>query len=98
MIALDQFVDMRSARQRLGHSVPVSGNVDPLVLLGPTAAIEDTVRRCIEGAGRRGHILNLGHGVLQQTPENAVATFVNAAKEARYDAVLERDRVTPAHL
>lgn len=91
MISLDQFVDIKSARERLGRSVPVSGNVDPLVLLGPKGGIEDAVQSCIRDAGRHGHILNLGHGVLQQTPESAVAAFVDAAKAARYDAVLDRE-------
>lgn len=93
MISLDQFVDMRSARERLGHSVPVSGNVDPLVLLGPTAGIKDAVTSCVRDAGARGHILNLGHGVLQQTPESAVAALVDAAKEARFETVLDRKPV-----
>jgi uroporphyrinogen decarboxylase len=64
--------------------MPVSGNVDPLVLLGPEAGIREAVRHCIGGSGGHSHILNLGHGVLQQTPESAVAAFVDAAKEARY--------------
>lgn len=89
MISLDQFVDMRLARQRLGQAVPVSGNVDPLVLLGPELGIKDAVTSCVRNAGGHGHILNLGHGVLQQTPERAVAALVDTAKEARYDAVLD---------
>ena len=82
MLSLDQFVDMQSARRRLGADMPVSGNVDPLVLLGPEAGIRAAVHDCIRAAGPR-HILNLGHGVLQQTPESAVAAFVNAAKEVQ---------------
>lgn len=96
MISLDQFVDMQSARQRLGLQVPVSGNVDPLVLLGPTAGIREAVRSCVRDAGAHGHILNLGHGVLQQTPEGAVAALVDAAKEARYESVLDREGAVTA--
>lgn len=91
MISLDQFVDIKSARERLGRRVPVSGNVDPLVLLGPEAGIQDAVQSCVRDAGSHGHILNLGHGVLQQTPESAVGAFVDAAKAARYDVVLDRE-------
>lgn len=91
MISLDQFVNMKSARERLGHGVPVSGNVDPLVLLGPTVGIKEAVVSCVRDAGGDGHILNLGHGVLQQTPESAVAALVDAAKEARYESVLDRE-------
>lgn len=90
MISLDQFVNIKSARQRLGQNIPVSGNVDPLVLLGPAAGIKEAVTSCIRDAGDSGHILNLGHGVLQQTPESAVATLVDAAKEARYEKIFGR--------
>ncbi|CAB1105163.1 unnamed protein product [Ectocarpus sp. CCAP 1310/34] len=91
MISLDQFVNMRSARERLGASVPVSGNVDPLVLLGPTSGIKEAVRSCVRDAGSSGHILNLGHGVLQTTPESSVAALVDSAKEATYASVLDRE-------
>lgn len=97
MISLDQYVDMKSARQRLGTAITVAGNVDPLVLLGPSSCIEEAVQSCIADAGREGHILNLGHGVLQQTPESAVATFVQTAKSVRYDAVLDREPAASAH-
>lgn len=96
MLSLDQFVDIKSARERLGHTVPVSGNVDPLVLLGPKAGIEEAVLSCVRDAGRHGHILNLGHGVLQQTPESAVAAFVDAAKAARYDTIFDREEAVAA--
>lgn len=96
MISLDQFVNMKSARERLGQGIPVSGNIDPLVLLGPASCVKDAVRTCVRDAGGEGHILNLGHGVLQQTPESAVATLVDAAKEARYESVLDREEVTAA--
>ncbi len=80
MHAVDQFVDMAFARKRLGASVPVCGNVDPVILLGGKAAIKDAVEECVVKAGKKGHVLNLGQGVLQQTPESAVAYFVDTAK------------------
>ena len=45
------------------------GNVDPVVLFGSDAAVEAAVRDCLSKAGERGHVLNLGHGVLVGTPE-----------------------------
>ncbi len=81
MHAVDQFVDMAVARTRLGGaSVSVCGNVDPVVLMGGKAAIKDAVEECMVKAGNQGHVLNLGQGVLQQTPEYAVAYFVDTAK------------------
>lgn len=84
MIGVDWAVDMAEARKRLGAGVPISGNVDPLVLLGPEEKIRESVRDCIRKAGGQGHILNLGHGVIEPTPEAAVAAFVDEAKRFRY--------------
>jgi uroporphyrinogen-III decarboxylase len=42
--------------------------------------MEDAAVECGSGGGRRGHVLNLGHGVTIDTPEDAVQQFVNAAK------------------
>jgi len=82
MISLDWAVDMRVARQTLGADRLVQGNVDPTLLFGSDAQIRDAVHSNIAAAGGKGkHILNLGHGVLQGTPEAAIASFVNAAKE-----------------
>ncbi len=80
MHAVDQFVNMAFARKRLGASIPVCGNVDPVILLGGKAAIKDAVEDCVVKAGKKGHVLNLGQGVLQQTPEDSVAYFVDTAK------------------
>mgnify|MGYP002015296558 CR=1 FL=1 len=82
VVSLDWAVDMADARAQLGPSVPVQGNVDPSLLLGSVADIDDAVKKCIDGAGGPGkHILNLGHGVLQPTPEANVAAFVDAARK-----------------
>lgn len=80
VVGLDWSVDMAEARARLGPKVPVQGNVDPAVLFGPEAAIEAAVRDCVAGAGPRGHILNLGHGVLVGTPEQSVGFMFDLSK------------------
>eukprot|EP00629_Pelagomonadales_sp_RCC1024_P012036 CAMPEP_0119261200 /NCGR_PEP_ID=MMETSP1329-20130426/1332_1 /TAXON_ID=114041 /ORGANISM="Genus nov. species nov., Strain RCC1024" /LENGTH=387 /DNA_ID=CAMNT_0007260711 /DNA_START=45 /DNA_END=1204 /DNA_ORIENTATION=- len=81
-LSLDWAVDIADARAQLGADVPVQGNIDPSLLLGTEAQIEEAVKACIEGAGGPGaHVLNLGHGVLQPTPEANVAAFVKAARK-----------------
>ncbi|KAJ1630275.1 Uroporphyrinogen decarboxylase [Pavlovales sp. CCMP2436] len=80
MLSLDWRCDMKTARQTLGHGVKVAGNVDPLILFAGEADIRAAVRECIDDAGRQGHVLNLGHGILQGTPEENVAVFVDEAK------------------
>lgn len=62
----------------------VQGNVDPVVLFASEDAIEAAVRDCVAKAGQRGHVLNLGHGVLVGTPEESVAHMFNLCKSLKY--------------
>jgi uroporphyrinogen decarboxylase len=82
MIAVDWHVDMAQARQILGPDIPISGNIDPTILFGSKEQIEQAVRDCIDKAGGPGnkHLLNLGHGVMQGTPEEAVGWLVDECK------------------
>lgn len=82
MIAIDWSVDMAEARKILGPDIPISGNVDPTILFGTKEQIEQAVRDCIDKAGGPGnkHLLNLGHGVMQGTPEEAVGWLVDECK------------------
>ncbi|MEC4676338.1 MAG: uroporphyrinogen decarboxylase [Nitrospirota bacterium] len=75
VIGIDWRVDMGGAVKRLGKKVSVQGNLDPCVLLGPGDRIEERVRDIMEKASSsRGHIFNLGHGILPETDvDNAVA-------------------------
>lgn len=61
----------------------LQGNVDPTVLFCGEAAIEAAVRDVLQKAGGRGHILNLGHGVLVGTPEEAVAHMFSLSKQIK---------------
>lgn len=84
MICIDWAVDMGQAREILGPGIPVSGNIDPAVLFGTKAQIEQAVRDCIDKAGGPGkHLLNLGHGVMQGTPEEAVGWLVDECRRYR---------------
>jgi uroporphyrinogen decarboxylase len=83
MIGIDWQINMKTARQILGPDVPISGNIDPTILrIGTKTQIEQAVRDCIDDAGGPGnkHVLNLGHGVMQGTPEQAVKWCIDAAK------------------
>jgi uroporphyrinogen-III decarboxylase len=66
-----------------GFPPVLQGNVDPTVLFCGEAAIEAAVRDVLSKAGGRGHILNLGHGVLVGTPEEAVAHMFNLSKQIK---------------
>lgn len=79
MISVDWTVDMADARARLGN-MKVQGNLDPGVLFGAQEFIRDRIYDTVRKAGNQGHILNLGHGVLPETPEENVAFFFETAK------------------
>jgi len=81
IISVDWTVDMADARTRLGKQMKVQGNLDPGVLFGSQAFIRDRIIDTVRKAGNRGHILNLGHGVLPTTPEENVAFFFETAKQ-----------------
>lgn len=82
IVSLDWTVDMAEGRQRLGWDVNVQGNMDPGALFGSQDFIRDRILDTIRKAGNKGHIFNLGHGVLPGTPEDNVRFFFETAKQA----------------
>lgn len=82
VVGVDWRIDLATAWQRIGHDSSVQGNMDPSVLLSNPDVIRGRVADLLESVdGRPGHIFNLGHGVMKETPvENAIA-LVEAVKE-----------------
>jgi uroporphyrinogen-III decarboxylase len=82
VIGIDWRVRLDDAWQAVGTDRSVQGNLDPLVLLADREQIRQRAKDVLDQAGGRpGHIFNLGHGVVQQTPvENAIA-LVEAVHE-----------------
>lgn len=82
VIGLDWRVDLDAAWQAVGHDVAVQGNLDPAVLLARPAVIKQRVSEVLARAGGRpGHIFNLGHGVLPETPVEHVRALVEMVHE-----------------
>jgi len=82
VIGLDWRVDLDTAWSRLGHEVAVQGNLDPTVLLAPPAEIRREAQAILgQAAGRPGHVFNLGHGVLPETPVDHARALVDAVHE-----------------
>jgi uroporphyrinogen decarboxylase len=82
VIGVDWRIELDEAWRVVGHDKGLQGNLDPAVLL----AGRDEIRRRAQdilhrAAGRPGHIFNLGHGVLQQTPVDNVLALVEAVRE-----------------
>ncbi|MBA3804154.1 MAG: uroporphyrinogen decarboxylase [Acidobacteria bacterium] len=81
-IGLDWRVDLAEGWRRLGKDVAVMGNLDPVALFATPNHIRAQARRILERAGgRAGHIFNLGHGILPETPVENVIALVDAVHE-----------------
>jgi len=77
VIGVDWRVDLDSAWRRLGEGAALQGNLDPVALLADPEALKARATAVLtSAAGRRGHIFNLGHGVLPQTPPDNVRRLV----------------------
>jgi len=78
VLGLDWRIPIGDAIRRVGdHSV--QGNLDPVALFLPREALEARIRRLLADAGQaRGHIFNLGHGILPQTDPDQARIAVEA--------------------
>jgi len=82
VIGVDWRIPLDDAWRRIGPDVGIQGNLDPVALFAPLPEIERRVEDILQRAGNRpGHIFNLGHGILPETPVEhvqAVADLVHA--------------------
>jgi uroporphyrinogen decarboxylase len=87
-VGLDWTVNLGRARKRTDDRCALQGNLDPMALFAPEAALRAQVRRVIDDFGvvlrpdgrLGGHVFNLGHGISQFTPPDAVAVLVDEVK------------------
>jgi uroporphyrinogen decarboxylase len=86
IVSVDGSVDLKDAINRCGKGFAYQGNMDPGTLFGNEAFIKERVESTIKTAHDAGvrHVMNLGHGVLPTTTEEAVATFFNTARNYKY--------------
>jgi uroporphyrinogen decarboxylase len=80
VLSVDWRIDLSDARAQVGSGVALQGNVDPAVLLSTPVRVAEAAFAAMEAAGPIGHILNLGHGILPQTPLECAAAFVETPK------------------
>jgi uroporphyrinogen decarboxylase len=90
-VGLDWTMNLGLARQKVGHKVALQGNLDPNVLFGGEAAIRAEARKVLDSFGpHAGHVFNLGHGISQYTPPEAVSVLVDEVHN--YSAALRQGR------
>lgn len=81
-IGLDWTVDIGTARARIGNRTALQGNLDPAVLLTDPETVAAEAKKILASYGQgAGHVFNLGHGVLPQTPAEHVAALVETVHE-----------------
>ncbi len=82
VIGLDWRVRLDEGWQRVGHDAGVMGNLDPVTLFAETDVLRAHAKRILDQAGGRpGHVFNLGHGILPETPVNNVIALVDIVHE-----------------
>jgi uroporphyrinogen decarboxylase len=82
VIGIDWRIRLDDAWQAIGYETAIQGNLDPAILLSTPAEIRRRAAEILDqAAGRPGHIFNLGHGVLPQTPVENVIALVDAVHE-----------------
>ncbi len=82
VIGLDWRVRLDEGWQRVGHDAGVMGNLDPVTLFAETDVLRAHAKRILDQAGGRpGHVFNLGHGILPETPVNNVMALVDMVHE-----------------
>src|SRR5215472_2744485 len=83
VISIDWRMDLDTAWARIGYDRGIQGNLDPALLLTPWNVIEKGMQDVLQRAANRpGHIFNLGHGVLADTPPEMLRRLVDAVHES----------------
>ena len=82
VIGVDWRIDLAQAWEQLGPGVAVQGNLDPVALFADWDALQPRVTAILDQVkGRPGHIFNLGHGILPQTPVDTIRRLVDFVHE-----------------
>jgi len=78
-------VDLAEAKRRYGQRVAFQGNIDNRLLVGGSPdEIDRAVERCVQAGGGDGHILNLNHGLLPDTPVENVRRLIEAVRRSSF--------------
>lgn len=85
VLSVDWRVSLDDLRALAGPRVALQGNLDPAVLFAPQEKIRQTTLDIVAELGGHGHILNLGHGILQHTPVENAQLFIHTGQQAALD-------------
>jgi uroporphyrinogen decarboxylase len=79
-VSVESSVPLQWLRDEVSAYAAVQGNLDPLVLVSGGESLEKSVRRIVAMLPAHSHVMNLGHGVRQETPPQHVADLVTAVR------------------
>lgn len=82
VLSIDWRVSLSELRALAGPRIALQGNLDPAVLLGPKEKIRQSTLGIAAELNGQGHILNLGHGILPQTPVDHAQLFIATGQQA----------------
>jgi uroporphyrinogen decarboxylase len=80
VLSVDWRVNLAELRKYIGPRMALQGNLDPAILFGPAEKIRSATLEIAASLGGRGHILNLGHGILQHTPVENAQLFIETGQ------------------
>ncbi|HQX63664.1 MAG TPA: uroporphyrinogen decarboxylase family protein, partial [Thermomicrobiales bacterium] len=82
VVGADWRIGLDDAWRQIGHDQAIQGNLDPLLLFAPADELRSQVAAVLDRAGGRpGHIFNVGHGILPETPTESVHAVVEMVHE-----------------
>lgn len=82
VLSVDWRMDLSEIRKSLGPKVALQGNLDPAVLLASPEKIREATLDVVHALDGVGHILNLGHGILPDTPVENAQLFIDTGRHA----------------
>jgi uroporphyrinogen decarboxylase len=84
VLSVDWRVSLKEVRALAGPRVALQGNLDPAILMGPKEKIRQSTLDIVDELAGIGHVLNLGHGILQHTPVENAQLFIHTGQQAAF--------------
>lgn len=83
VIGVDWRISLSAVREKLGDRKVVQGNLDPALLFASPEEIRRRVNDLLQETGGMGHIVNLGHGLIPETPLSGIEAFIQSVIDWR---------------
>jgi uroporphyrinogen decarboxylase len=83
VLSVDWRISLPELRELAGPRIALQGNLDPALLFAPAETIRTRTLELVGELGGKGHLLNLGHGILQHTPVENAQLFVQTGQWAK---------------